>query len=247
MYADLREGITALKGYALRRWNRGLDRQTTEDIASDLCVLRPDLRKTIPGLGTHDDIRTRLSSCHCPKPCGRCLPCHRPPPGRRSPFRRSAWRKTHSKGRPCLPPGTAADLEEARNAALNPHSCACGPAGYLEQFDLEAFNRRTAEAVGGQPAIDGVSRLLVGESLVDFAGLRRASFHNIACELAFQVHRAFGQRVELLATTGRERLWPEELLKATMLGVLREFAGCATGPTFFMSCSRPSATNTTAP
>jgi hypothetical protein len=51
----LAAGIEELRAYSLRRWGRGLDLQTTEDIAGDLCVLRPDCRQAIPGLGTFND------------------------------------------------------------------------------------------------------------------------------------------------------------------------------------------------
>ncbi len=54
--AILREGILRLERYALQRWGRGLNLQTTEDIPRELCRLRDDLRPSIPGLGSYDDL-----------------------------------------------------------------------------------------------------------------------------------------------------------------------------------------------
>jgi hypothetical protein len=56
-YRDiLRDGVAQLERYALQRWGRRLDLQTVEDIACDLCKLRDDLRVSIPGLATYDDL-----------------------------------------------------------------------------------------------------------------------------------------------------------------------------------------------
>ena len=52
----LLDGIVRLERYALQRWGRGLDLQTIEDIPRELCKLRGDLRPSIPGLGTYDDL-----------------------------------------------------------------------------------------------------------------------------------------------------------------------------------------------
>jgi hypothetical protein len=57
---ELREHVDQLKEYALRRYARGLDLQTTEDIPRDLCLLREDLRRSIPGMGTVHDIDAAL-------------------------------------------------------------------------------------------------------------------------------------------------------------------------------------------
>jgi pyrimidine deaminase RibD-like protein len=54
--ASLLESIVRLEWYAIQRWGRGLDLQTSEDLPRELFRLRDDLRLTIPGLGTFDDI-----------------------------------------------------------------------------------------------------------------------------------------------------------------------------------------------
>jgi pyrimidine deaminase RibD-like protein len=54
--ATLLDGIVALERYALKRWGRGLDLQTCEDLPRELVRMRDDLRLTVPGLGTFDDI-----------------------------------------------------------------------------------------------------------------------------------------------------------------------------------------------
>ncbi len=54
--ASLLESIVRLEWYALQRWGRGLDLQTSEDLPRELFRLRDDLRLTITGLGTFDDI-----------------------------------------------------------------------------------------------------------------------------------------------------------------------------------------------
>jgi hypothetical protein len=57
---ELRESIRVLNEYTERRWNRGIDAQTAEDIPQLLCKLRSDLRQSIPGIGTVDDIDVAL-------------------------------------------------------------------------------------------------------------------------------------------------------------------------------------------
>jgi pyrimidine deaminase RibD-like protein len=54
--ASLLDSIARLEWYALQRWGRGLDLQTSEDLPRELFRLRDDLRLIIPGLGTFDDI-----------------------------------------------------------------------------------------------------------------------------------------------------------------------------------------------
>ncbi len=60
--ASLLESIARLEWYALQRWGRGLDLQTSEDLPRELFRLRDHLRLTIPGLGTFDDIDAAWAS-----------------------------------------------------------------------------------------------------------------------------------------------------------------------------------------
>jgi hypothetical protein len=56
MREELQESVRVLNKYAVRRWGREVDLQIEEDFPRELCVQREDLRQSIPGLGTRDDI-----------------------------------------------------------------------------------------------------------------------------------------------------------------------------------------------
>jgi hypothetical protein len=118
---------------------------------------------------------------------------------------------------------TAADLEAAKNAALECGACAAGPVGFLEYAGVDGFFKRTSAALGGEEKIDRVSRLLVGESLAEFAGMRCVSFHRIAWELAFQVHQAFDHGLQLMNAPGHNPPWNPEVVKAMIRGALGQF------------------------
>src|SRR5438270_861905 len=53
---SLRQAVFLLERYTIQRWGQGINLQTSEDLPQDICRLRPDLRRSIPGLGTYDDL-----------------------------------------------------------------------------------------------------------------------------------------------------------------------------------------------
>jgi hypothetical protein len=118
---------------------------------------------------------------------------------------------------------TADELEEARNAALACATVAYAPAAYLQQIGVDAFFRGTAEAIRRIDAIDNCKHLLAGDSPAEFAGVRRGSFHQVAWELAFVIHRCWGEAIGALDEARVPTPWAHDLVKQTILQGLRRF------------------------